>query len=67
MNPLELLAAERAALAAAVARVPAELQSRAPAPGQWSIGDVIEHLTRVETGIARLLLKRGRNLRPNAC
>ena len=57
---LELLAAERAALTAAAARVPAELQSRPPAPGQWSIIDVVEHLTRVETGVARLLLKRGR-------
>ena len=59
-STVELLAAERAALAAAVARVPAELRSRSLAPGQWSIVDVVEHLTRVETGIARLLAKRGR-------
>lgn len=59
-STIELLAAERAALAAAVARVPTELQSRALAPGRWSIVEVVEHLTRVETGVARLLLKRGR-------
>jgi hypothetical protein len=59
-STVALLAAERAALAAAVARVPAELQSRTPAPGHWSVVDVLEHLTRVETGIARLFLKRGR-------
>ncbi|HEX6048753.1 MAG TPA: DinB family protein [Gemmatimonadaceae bacterium] len=59
-STVELLAAERAALTAAVARVPVELQSRSLAPGRWSVVDVIDHLTRVETGIARLLLKRGR-------
>lgn len=57
---LELLATERAALAAAVARVPVSLQTRPPAPGHWSVVQVLEHLTRVEVGVARLLVKRGR-------
>ena len=31
---------------------------RCPAPDRWSVAEVLEHLTRVETGLTRLLTKR---------
>lgn len=42
------LAADRAALLAAVERVPADLRSTKPADGRWSVQDVVEHLSLVE-------------------
>jgi hypothetical protein len=57
---LELLEAERAALLATVERTPESLRARRPAPDKWSMVEVLEHLTRVESGVARLLTVRGR-------
>jgi hypothetical protein len=57
---LALLETERAALRAIIDRTPAPLRARRPAPERWSIVEVLEHLTRVETGVARLLTVRGR-------
>ena len=61
---LDLLAAERAALVAAVERVPEAERSRRPAPDRWSIAEVIEHLARVVGGVAKLLAMRGRESPP---
>ena len=49
------LAADRAALLAAVDRVPGDLRSTKPAEGRWSVQEVLEHLTLVE-GRALMLL-----------
>ena len=59
---LALLDAERATLLARVARVPNALLAQRPAPGRWSVVEVLEHLTRVEGGVTRLLELRGREL-----
>jgi hypothetical protein len=56
-------AAQRMALLDAVSTVPESLRDRRPNPECWSIAEVLEHLHRVERGIARLLLRtieRGR-------
>ena len=45
----------RRALLDAVAAVPAPDQQRQPAPGRWSVAEVVEHLWRVERGVAALL------------
>ena len=55
---LDYLDSRRELLRAAVARVPAERRSRRPAPDRWSVADLLEHLTLVEGGVARLLAKR---------
>jgi hypothetical protein len=59
MTEIELLDAERAALLACVGRVPEELQTKKPAPDCWSVTEVLEHLARVERGVAKLLALRG--------
>jgi hypothetical protein len=41
----------------AVASVPPELRERKPAPDQWSVAEVLEHLSIVEQGVAALLTK----------
>ena len=51
----ESLARDRAALHAAVDRVPAGLRTQKPAPDRWSVQDVLEHLTLVEGRSAMLL------------
>jgi hypothetical protein len=43
-----LLDDSRAALRAAVARVPPGMRRRRPAPDRWSVNDVLEHLSLVE-------------------
>lgn len=45
---LDLLAAARRELAAALERVPADLRDRAPADGAWSVAQLLEHLALVE-------------------
>lgn len=55
----ERLATEHDALRARLGRIPAALQSRRPAPDRWSIAEVLEHLARVEGGMAKLLTLRG--------
>jgi hypothetical protein len=55
--------AQRAALLAAVSTVPEPLRDPRMHTGGWSIAEVLEHLHRVESGIARLLartIERGR-------
>jgi hypothetical protein len=48
----------RAVLRAAVDGVPRNVRETRPAPDRWSVAEVLEHLTRVETGLTRLLTKR---------
>lgn len=58
--------AQRAALLVAVSTVPEPLRNERIHTGVWSIAEVLEHLYRVESGIARLLLRtieRGRRAR----
>jgi hypothetical protein len=38
--------------------VPPELRETRPAPERWSVAEVLEHLTRVEDGLTRLLALR---------
>ena len=57
---LELLETERAALLATIDRTPESLRARRPASDRWSMVEVLEHLARVEAGVARLLTVRGR-------
>jgi hypothetical protein len=49
------LDAHRAALAAAVATLPAARRTHRPAPNRWSVAEVLEHLGIVEGGITQLL------------
>lgn len=49
---------QRAALLAALEAVPGPLWTRRPDPDAWSVAEVLEHLHRVETGIARLVRRR---------
>lgn len=55
----ERLAAEREALVSCVERVPLDLRDKRPGPNRWSIAEVLEHLTRMETGLTKLLMLRG--------
>ena len=48
----------RAVLRAAVDGVPPTVRETRPAPDRWSVAEVLEHLTRVETALTRLLTKR---------
>jgi hypothetical protein len=43
----------------AVEAVPRELRDVTPAPGRWSVAEVLEHLALVESNIAKLIAKRG--------
>src|SRR5262252_7239333 len=48
----------RTALHAAVDAVPSSLRETRPAPGRWSVAEVLEHLGRVEEQLTRLLAAR---------
>lgn len=61
-----LLEAERRALLAAVDRVAPPDRDRRPAPGQWSVAEILEHLARVEQAVAALVATRGREPLPAA-
>ena len=52
---LDYLDAQRAILRAAFDAVPADARGKAPAPGTWSPGAVVEHLAIVSRGIAKVL------------
>jgi len=52
---LRHLDANRVVLRAAVDSVAAELRETRPHPGRWSVAEVLEHLARVESSLARLL------------
>ena len=62
---LSLLDEERRLLVAAVNQIPAEERNRQPAPGAWSVAEVLEHQAQVERGGARLHEVRGQE-EPNA-
>jgi transposase len=47
----------------AVDAVPRELREVKPAPDRWSVAEVLEHLSLVESGIARLISTRGAEAR----
>jgi DinB family protein len=61
----DCVTAQRTALVAAVSTVPERLRDTRIHTGVWSIAEVLEHLHRVESGIARLLartIERGRRV-----
>ena len=55
---LELLAETRAALTMSAASVPADRRTLRPAEGRWSLGEILDHVARVEASFTRLLNKR---------
>jgi hypothetical protein len=54
----DLLDAERDALLATWAQIPADARERRPAPDQWTPAELMEHLRMVESGSTRLLARR---------
>jgi uncharacterized damage-inducible protein DinB len=59
-----LLETERRALLAAVDRVAPADRGRQPAPGRWSVAEILEHLSNVERAVATLIATRGREPLP---
>ena len=55
---LDFLAEQRALLRTAFDEVPAALRNAAPAPGQWSPAEIIEHVSIANRRIAKLLSKK---------
>ncbi|HEX2780961.1 MAG TPA: DinB family protein [Gemmatimonadaceae bacterium] len=55
---LEVLDETRASLTMAVAQVPAERRDVRPAPGKWSVGEILDHVRQVDANFARLFSKR---------
>jgi uncharacterized damage-inducible protein DinB len=66
VDTTDLLKTERLALLAAVDRVAQADRDRRPAPGQWSVAEILEHLVRVEQAVAALIATRGREPLPPA-
>lgn len=60
---LRHLDANRVILRAAVDDVPPAVRETRPAPDRWSVAEVLEHLTRVEEQITRLLTAKLSELR----
>jgi uncharacterized damage-inducible protein DinB len=54
---LDYSQAQRVALFDAVSLIPEPLRGRRVEPETWSVAEVLEHLHRVESGIARLLTR----------
>jgi uncharacterized damage-inducible protein DinB len=54
---LVYLETQRTMLWAAVGLIPESLRDRRPDPDVWSVAEVLEHLHRVERGIARLIAR----------
>ncbi|MDQ2767841.1 MAG: DinB family protein [Gemmatimonadota bacterium] len=52
---IDFLASHHRGVRDAVATVPADLRDRQPAPGHWSVAEVLEHLTMIELRVAALL------------
>jgi len=52
---IDHIASYRRDVYAAVASVPEELRERRPAPGRWSVAEVLEHLSLIERRVAALL------------
>jgi hypothetical protein len=55
---LQYLDIQREALRAAVERIPASQREQSPAPGRWSVAEILEHLSLVETSLTRLFTVR---------
>jgi len=55
--------ATRAELLDAAATIPADRFTERPAPGRWSAAELLEHLSRVESGCARVIAKRAAGAR----
>lgn len=49
---------ERAGVRAALAEMPPEWLERRPGPGEWTAAEVVDHLARVEQGVARIVERR---------
>jgi len=56
---LALLDAERAHFLAQVARIPVARQAERPAPDRWSVAEIVEHVARIDRGVAKILALRG--------
>jgi uncharacterized damage-inducible protein DinB len=54
---LSYVEAQRTVLFGVVALIPETLRDRRPDPAVWSVAEVLEHLHRVERGIARLIAR----------
>ncbi|MEP7064663.1 MAG: DinB family protein [Gemmatimonadota bacterium] len=54
---IEYIAEHRRRVHEAVAEIPSHLTGRRPSRDQWSVAEVVEHLSITEHGIARLLTK----------
>jgi hypothetical protein len=52
---LALLDRERAAFLAQVSRVPGPRQAERPGPDRWSVAEIVEHVARIDTGVAKAL------------
>lgn len=52
---IDHISAHRRDVYAAVAAVPEQLRERHPAPGRWSVAEVLEHLSLIERRVAALL------------
>jgi hypothetical protein len=61
---LTLLDAERAHFLAQVARIPTARQAERLAPERWSVVEIVEHVARVDRGVAKLLAIRSAEPRP---
>jgi len=59
---IEVLDARREQLCRALDGAPLSICSRRPAPERWSVDEIVEHLSIVEAGVAKLLDKRLRGL-----
>jgi hypothetical protein len=53
-----LLDHERSAFLAQVERVPRARRAERPAPGRWSVTEIVEHVARIDTGVSKLLAIR---------
>jgi hypothetical protein len=62
---IQYLTEHRRGLHEAVASVPPSLRERKPAPHQWSVAEVVEHLSLVERSVAALLARRVTAARAN--
>jgi hypothetical protein len=60
---LEHLDETRAAFLTTVESVPPAQRSARPRPGRWSLGELVDHVHKVEAGTLRLLTKRIEQLR----
>lgn len=60
---VEYVDATRAALLDVAATVPADRFTERPEPERWSAAELLEHLSRVESGCARVIAKRAAGAR----